>query len=155
MKLLQQLISISHSSIEEAAAKQHHDFGRAKSDYWSDEDKAKVAAAPEKPGFRKTLNPRTGEVNYVKLRPGESVKEAADHEEYSTSAEFDDDMDDIEKHLAAVQEIVESNRWKKHMYDTDQNFDASARKHSDRALAQLQLARKAFDALYNHMIEAA
>ena len=76
-------------------------------------------------------------------------------ERYEESADFDADYEQIQKHLAAAKKIVESANWKKHLSDTDKNFDTECVTYSGDALKSLNEAIAAFTEFYNHIEKAA
>ena len=92
------------------------------------------------------------------LKPAEVKEETPAAEEakreYDGSNEYDDDQGRIDEHLSKAMKIVRSSAFKKHMRDTDQNYDTSAVEMSRRAEEKLGWAIKAYNDLYEHMIEA-
>jgi hypothetical protein len=83
------------------------------------------------------------------------IEEAADTKrEYEGSHEYDADQSDINDFLAKAMKIARSPAFKKHMRDTDQNYSTSAVEMARRAEEKLGWAIKAYEDLYDHMMEA-
>jgi hypothetical protein len=83
------------------------------------------------------------------------VKESAVTEAYAESADFDAAYESVQKYLKDAKAIVQSANWKKHMKDTDNNFDTSCVTYSQDALKSLNEAIAAFEEFYDHIEKAA
>lgn len=98
----------------------------------------------------------------VKVDQVEKVDDGLDEEivkedvkrEYDGSHEYDEDQGTINDSLAKAMKVARSPAFKKHMRDTDDNYSTSAVEMARRAEEKLAWAIKAYDDLYDHMIEA-
>ena len=86
----------------------------------------------------------------------EQITEAAEAKtRYETSDEFDADMDKLQSLISQAKALVTSSAWKKHLRDTDLNFDTSAIEMARRAEEKLKWAEDAYAKLYDHITEKA
>lgn len=76
-------------------------------------------------------------------------------EQYDSSAAFDEDMEVLQNHLTAALKIAKSANFKRHMKDTDSNFNTSTIEMGRRAEDKLDLAIDAYDKFYEEMERAA
>lgn len=83
------------------------------------------------------------------------ITAVVESEEYETSADFDADFERMHGCLDQALGIVQSEAWKKHLKDTDLNYDTSAIELARRAEEKLVWAVDAYLEFYEHMQEAA
>jgi hypothetical protein len=76
-------------------------------------------------------------------------------ERYEESADFDADMDRIEKCLKDALGIARSANFTKHMKDTDTNFDTSSKIYAQELVKAINEAIGAAKELYEEMEKAA
>ena len=76
-------------------------------------------------------------------------------EGYKSSADFDADMDKIEKHLKDAQIILTSKDFEEHVNDTDNQFDTNAGKQFRLLVNRLNLTMATAEDLYKEMERAA
>ena len=77
------------------------------------------------------------------------------NERYDETAAWDADFNKLEDLINAAIKIVTSENWKKHMRDTDQNFDVNVKRISDALVGELEQANGTLSVLMNEMMKAA